>query len=749
MTGSPPDHDESQPPMTDDGKSLLLSTRVRDVAGVTKRQAEQFTRLELKTLSDLLRYLPMRYETHAEETDIANLTEGTIGMARGVVTNCRVVRSGGGRRGRGGGGRFEATIEDHGGEVVGGRGGGRLALTWFNAGYLQGRISPGMTLRVQGKVASWQGYPQIVNPKWEALDDEELSDADRQGERLRPVYSATEKLPSRKIEALIERVLPVLLPQVVDPLPGELVTSHEMPKLADAFRMAHAPEHLEETKAARRRLAYNELLLLQLGIALKRHDTATRLIAPALTFNDAIDEHIRARFPFELTDAQDRVVREVAGDLARNRPMNRLLQGDVGSGKTVVALHAMLLAVADRKQAALMAPTELLAEQHYRSIQAMLAGSNVRMALLTAGMAASGSADRAELNRAIESGEIDIVIGTQALVQGGAMFKNLAVVIVDEQHRFGVLQRAAFRQAGAAEIDGRQPAPHCLVMTATPIPRTLSLTVFGDLDVSTIDKLPPGRGQIITRVVGENKSDDVYRYLATRVGRGEQAYVVVPAIDEGGGSGGGGGESAAQLKSVNAHAKLLADKYLSAYRVATVHGRLKSSTRDAVMEKFRQGKTDVLVATTVIEVGVDVANASVMIVEHAERFGLAQLHQLRGRVGRGGDGRQSLCVFIAEPNNDDAQSRLEAIAATTDGFKIAERDLEIRGMGDFFGTRQHGAAPLRTAKIPEDLDLLQLARRDAIAMIDEDPTLDDPSRHQLRQVLVRQYGDAIGLVDVG
>jgi len=416
----------------------------------------------------------------------------------------------------------------------------------------------------------------------------------------------------------------------------------------------------------------------------------------------------------------------------------------------VVALYALLLAVADRRQGVLMAPTELLAEQHYLSISRMLEGSNVRVELLTAGQSAAGSPERRGQLERLADGQIDIVVGTQALVSGAGgdrvRFHDLAVAVIDEQHRFGVMQRAAFKPRKGEEAqaaDGRILTPHHLVMTATPIPRTLSLTVFGDLDVSTITGLPPGRTPIDTRVVGPDKADEVYTHLRKRLERGEQAYIVVPTIDE------AGQTTEKQLKSVNTHLKLPQDKYFPGFRLAAVHGRLKRQTRQRIMEKFRDGRIDALVATTVIEVGVDVPNATLMVVEHAERFGLAQLHQLRGRIGRGETGRRSLCVFIAEPTTDESRERMKAIGATSDGFKIAERDFEIRGMGELFGTRQHGLPPLRIADLQRDMDLLKLARRDAAKLIEDDPTLKHPEHARFRKVPMHQYGDALGLVDVG
>jgi ATP-dependent DNA helicase RecG len=719
------------PPLTLKRLAVELAD-LNEMLPLTRRRLEALRRLDIRTVSDLLRHLPMRYEREAAQTTIRDLAFDVIGSAQGVLLNTRVFPRVGRKMGR-----FQATLQDA---------TGTLALTWFNMPYLKDQLHPGMKVWVQGKVVRYHDQPQIVNAKWALVEEEETGDrkpepgnAGEAEERLRPIYPATEGLSSAVIESIVQRVLPAALPLVSDPLPQTLRAHHHMPVLADAYRQAHQPLHEEESAGARRRLAFNELLLLQMGIALKRHYNQTQVSAPALRWSAAVDEHIRQRFPFPLTGAQTRVVREIAGDLHRPRPMNRLLQGDVGSGKTVVALYAMLMAVADRKQAALMAPTELLAEQHFASIAAMLEGSSVRMELLTASRFAPRSPERGELLQRISAGAVDLVIGTQALLTDSVRFADLAVVVIDEQHRFGVMQRAAFRE----QRHGSSYAPHHLVMTATPIPRTLSLTVFGDLDVSVIDELPPGRGPIVTRVVEEAKADEVYRYLAERLARGEQAYVVVPTIDA------AGCESSAQLKSVREHAKLLQDKFLSAFRVAAVHGQLKRETRTQIMNRFREGKLHALVATTVIEVGVDVPNASVMVVEHAERFGLAQLHQLRGRVGRRKDGRKSLCVFIAEPTTDDAAARLKAIAETTDGFRIAEADFDIRGMGDLFGTRQSGAAPLRVARIPQDLDLLQLAKKDASAIVAADPKLENDQHHDLRRVLLQQYGDTLGLVDVG
>ena len=705
------------------GAVLELSTAVQYVPGVGPRRAELLERLGIVTAADLIKHLPHRWEHHAGQMPIGELPIGATATVRGEVTRCRFVpgrgvRAGGSRVVRN---RFQISLEDarH-----------CLDVVWFNAAYLRDEIHPGMELQITGKVALYDDHRQMVNPKWRNVTGAEGATTVVDGERYQPIYPTTEDLSSDQIARAVAGALPELGPQIEDHFDASYRHERNLPELAEAYRMMHAPTDEDEVKGARRRLAYDELLLLQVGIAMKRHYQRHEVHAPALRWSEAIDQHIRRRFPFELTAAQNQVVQELAADLQTTVPMNRLLQGDVGSGKTVVALYALLMAAAAGRQGALMAPTELLAEQHHLSICDMLNDSNVRIALVT------GSQTRAERNgllQQIERGDIDIVIGTHALLTESVQFADPAVVVVDEQHRFGVSQRATMR----GKRSDRRTVPHYLVMTATPIPRTLSLTIFGDLDISTIRQLPPGRQPITTRVVGPQKADEVYGYVAERVRSGEQAYVVVPVVEE----------SAQNLKDVRSHAKELAETHFANLHVATIHGRLKRQTREQIMHRFRNGRIDVLVATTVIEVGVDVPNASVMIVEHAERFGLAQLHQLRGRVGRGS--RKSLCVFLAEPTTEEAGRRIEAIGSTTDGFEIAEADLLIRGMGELVGTRQHGLPPLRVAAIPDDMELLQMARRDAAKIVEADPRLTDPKRRLLRGRLFKQFGEALGMADVG
>jgi ATP-dependent DNA helicase RecG len=708
------------PPMTTRSSSIVLTTDIADVPGVGARRAAAFRRLGIRCVADLVRHLPMRYEHERAEQPIdtvpAALGDGADAAAilsvRGEVAAARLVRA---RKAR-----FEATIEDA---------TGTMKLTWFNAPWMRGRLHPGMTIRVTGRVQRYGDYLQMVNPKWERLDDR-ADEAGPRSERHRPIYPASEELTSAAIEAAVDAALDPALALLDDHLHADYRRTRELPELRAAYRMVHHPADDAEARDGRRRLAFDELLLLQLGVMLKRRHRRDRLTAPALAVTPAIDRHITGRFPFELTPSQRSVIDEIVADLAQTAPMNRLLQGDVGAGKTVVALYAMLAAVAAGHQAALMAPTELLAEQHEASIRTMLAGADVTIELFTGSLKAAA---RADLLERLAAGEVDVLVGTHALLTEHVRFDRLAVAVVDEQHRFGVHQRATLRSKSTDPND----VPHVLVMTATPIPRTLSLTVFGDLDVSTIRELPPGRKPVITRHLPASQSAKAYAFAAERLAAGEQAYVVVPAIDE----------SESGLKDITSHLEFLERGPLAGYRLAALHGRLSRGEREAIMRRFRDHELDALVATTVIEVGVDVPTATVMVIEHADRFGLAQLHQLRGRVGRGAD--RSLCVLVGDPATDEGRRRLEAIVASGDGFEIAERDLEIRGPGELFGARQSGLAPFFAAELPRDTELLRLARRDAAAWIDENPMLRGDRDALLKKRLLKAHGEALGLGDVG
>ncbi|USO00303.1 MAG: ATP-dependent DNA helicase RecG [Phycisphaeraceae bacterium] len=699
--------------------SFALTTPLHDVPGISARDADALGLLGVPNVGHLVAYLPMRHEFEEAEAPISSLEPGRIVSARGEITATRVAGMGRKRR-------FEAVLCDD---------SGRLDLVWFNMAFLRDKIGPGTRLRVQGTAKQRGHLLQVANPRFEILDLE--GEPGERDSRLRPIYPASERINSRAIERCVGRVLGPALEQIEDHLPEAYRRERDMPPLAESYRMMHAPESEDEVVSARRRLAYDELLLLQLGVHLKRAHLRQTLTSPALRFDGEVDAHIRERFPFALTPEQDAVLRDIAKDLSSSTPTNRLIQGDVGSGKTVVALYAMLMAVATGHQSALMAPTELLAEQHFLSISEMLEQSKVRVALLTG---STPSADRGAILAGLVAGEIDLLIGTHALLTESVRFKSLAVAIIDEQHRFGVHQRAHLRtHATSMEGSGDDPTtPHVLVMTATPIPRTLGMTLFGDLDISTIDGLPPGRTPVRTRVVGPEKRPDVYGWLRTKLDEGDQAYVVVPAIDD------GGADAPMNLRRLM---RDLEEGPLSGKRVAALHGRLNRDTREHVMARFRSGLIDCLVATTVIEVGVDVPNATVMVIEEADRFGLAQLHQLRGRVGRGT--KPSVCVLIGEAKTDDGRRRLEVMAETTSGFVLAERDLEIRGPGELFGARQSGLPPFQVADLTRDLELLAMARRDAAAWIGRSPRLAGGGEVLVRRRLMKRYGDSLGIADVG
>ena len=696
----------------------LLRTLVSDLPSVTYERVAPLHDLGIHTVADLIKHLPMRHEKHVgmltiEEAesllgDRARTNElVTIKATVDTVVPCR-------RRGRRT--RIEATVEDE---------SGSMQINWFNQPWVARSLHPDMHVQFHGSVSKHKDIFQMNNPRWEEID-EEMQYQTVEGD-LRPVYPASEKITSSVIASLINEVLDDALPEIEDHFSKTTIEELAMPMLSTAYKLCHRPSVESDTDRGKRRLAYDELFLLQLGVMMKRHQRRDTMRSPALEWNEKIQERIEARIPFTLTDAQRCVIEEIAADVTSSTPMNRLLQGDVGSGKTVVALHAMLMAVTCSKQAALMAPTELLAEQHCQTIAEMLKGSQVSIALLTSSLSSS---DRAELIQKIGNGDIDIVVGTHALLTEDVVFDNIAIAITDEQHRFGVHQRATLRN----KTDDPHAIPHTLVMTATPIPRTLSLTIFGDLDVSTINALPPGRSPITTKLVQPEDAEKPYNYMKELVDKGQQGYVVVPLVEE----------TESGLKSVIAHAQHLRDGYLQGKTVEVVHGRLNAKEREETMHRFRDGSIDVLVATTVIEVGVDVPNATMIIIEHADRFGLAQLHQLRGRVGRGE--LAGVCALIASPVTDESIQRLDAIVESVDGFRIAERDYEIRGPGELFGAKQSGIAPFVVARLPRDFELLNLARRNAVAWIERNPSLSESPL--LRARLMRAHGESLGLGDV-
>ncbi len=678
------------------------------LSGLGPARLKHLKALGLSHLGDLLEYFPRDYQQERSEGAIKELVPEQIQTVRGTVIAVDYV-SGRARS------RFEATIDD---------GTEKLGLVWFNGAYMRRLIHPGLLLRVRSRVKFYRSVPQMVNPKWEIITEE----AEPVGEDLyRAVYPASAKISSEFVGTLVAEHIDEMLPAIHEWFTPELLAKRQLLSRGDAYRLIHCPRNLFDVRRARRRLVYDELMLLQLALGLSKRLRDSRLTAPVLRIDKLLDERIRKRFPFTLTNAQQNAVWQIVKDLQRGLPMNRLLQGDVGSGKTAVALYAMLVAVANKMQAALLAPTEVLAEQHFLTLSHLLKGSSVKLELFTS---RTKRGAKKTIATALAAGEIHLAIGTQAMIQEDVDFANLGLVVIDEQHKLGVRQRAVLK--------GKGYSPHYLVMTATPIPRTLALSYFADFDVSVIDELPPGRQPIHTRWIRSKEAMKAYDFVRKEIGAGRQAYIVLPQIDDNG---------LEDAKSVRVEFEKLGKGPLNGLRLGMLHGQMSADEKQATMLAFRQREIDVLVATTVIEVGIDVPNATVMVIENAERFGLSQLHQLRGRVGRGKE--ESHCILLSDAQSDVARARLEAMERTGDGFEIAEMDLQLRGPGEFFGTRQHGLPPLKLADIRTEIELLQIAREDAIAMLEADPRLSISANRRLRDELAKRFGGSLQLAQVG
>jgi ATP-dependent DNA helicase RecG len=685
---------------------LTLDTPVQYVKRVGPVRAAQLAELGIHTVEDLLMYFPRRFDLRRQVQPIPSLRgdeENTTVAGEVVDTNYHSY----GRRPY-----FECTLAGANGTV---------GAKWFHGGYLRDQIKNGLHIAISGKVSTYKETIQFINPRLQILYDPQGSRLDT--DELLPVYPAGAKLSSRHIALIAKQVLGETKRLIRGWFDTEYLSQRGLMSRPAAVAGMHRPEDREQWSAARRRMAYDECFLMQLGIALVRMQEVSRPAYP-LKCTPEIDGRIRMRFPFKLTAAQDKVITEITADLARQRPMNRLLQGDVGSGKTVVALYAALLTVARSKQVCIMAPTEILASQHYRKIAGYLKDSRVRTGLLTGGQR---PVERTRTLDSLKSGDIDIIVGTHALLSEDVNFANLALVVVDEQHKFGVRQRSGIR--------GKGFAPHYLVMTATPIPRTLAMTVFGDLDVSIIDELPPHRGHTTTRCVSEQETDEVWSFVRERLSGGLQAYLIYPLVSP---------SPQLELTAAEEAHRQLTDGPLKGFELSLIHGQMPSAEKQRVMGGFRSKRIHALVASVVVEVGLDVPDANVMVVMHAERFGLAQLHQLRGRIGR--SSADATCILVASPGNPAARRRLEVLVETSDGFKIAEEDLRLRGPGEFFGTRQHGLPELKVANLIEDFELLRLARRDAFAIVNEDPALSAPHHQQLRREVLRIYEDKFNLI---
>ncbi len=711
-----------QTPLKAKGKKGVVSQSIDSpitiIKGISSGLSAKFNKLGVKTVRDLLYFFPHRHLDYSQRKTISQLTEGTEETIVANVWQAQEIRLGGRRS-------TEAIVGDETGNV---------RVVWFNNPYLAKKLTTNTRLVISGRVGLFKGQHVFESPEWEPVEDREFIHAGR----LVPLYPLTQGLHPRQVRKLMKEVVDQWAWQVEDFLPSELRERQKLLELPQAISQAHFPENEDMKTRARIRLAFDELLLLQLGVLSKKRTWQESQPGNPISPKPAVLKTFLQSLPFALTPAQQRVIKELSADLEKTRPMSRLLQGEVGSGKTVVATAALLMAAANGYQGAFMAPTEILAEQHFSTVCNLLARvghseeeedyrhsySGLLPQPLTVALLIGDITEgrKQELQQRILDGDIDIVIGTHALIQKGVEFHRLGLAVVDEQHRFGVTQRSALRQKGFN--------PHVLVMTATPIPRTLALTLYGDLDLSVIDQLPPGRQVVKTKWLKPGQRDSAYAFISRQVASGRQAFIICPLVEE---------SEAIQAKAATAEYERLSQEVFPKLRLGLLHGRMSADNKDEVMRRFRAGELDILVATPVVEVGIDVPNATVMLVESADRFGLSQLHQFRGRVGRGQE--QSYCMLLAQNPSEVGRQRLDIIEKVQDGFQLAEEDLKLRGPGEFFGTRQSGLPDLRMAKL-SDVALLELARSEAISLFEKDPRLKKSEHSLLARELARVWPEA-------
>jgi ATP-dependent DNA helicase RecG len=699
-----------QPPVPMGARSATspvpgLDAPLTAIAGIGPKSAKTLERLGLRSLGDLLWHLPRRYDDYSKLKTISRLWYGEDVTIIATVDEIHM------RPTRGGKVKLvEAVVSD---------GTGALRVTWFNQPWIVDRLRPGRAVVMAGRVEQYLGRLTMNSPEWEPIERQQLHT-----NRIVPVYPLTAGVTAKWLRRVISSVVGRMAPRMPDPLPESIRSEAGLMALGSALQQVHFPDSWEQLEKAQHRLSFDEMFLLQLGVLRQKREW-TALSTRPLPCDDGWAARFTGALPFPLTEAQTKAFSDVRADLGRDRPMNRLLQGDVGSGKTVISAAAIGIAVANGAQAALMAPTSILAEQHYQTMLGLLPGaagiSRERIRLL---LGATPSAEKEEIRRSLADGSLAVIVGTHALLEDPVTFSNLGVAVIDEQHRFGVEQRARLREKGGN--------PHLLVMTATPIPRSLALTLYGDLDLTVMDEMPPGRQPIETRVLQPMERSRAYRFIQSQVRAERQAFIIYPLVE--------GSEKVEAKAAVEEHERLQKEVFPD-LRVGLLHGRMRPEEKDEVMGRFRRGELDVLVSTSVVEVGVDVPNATVILVEGANRFGLAQLHQFRGRVGRGTE--PSFCLLVPDTQDEAENARLKAMEATTDGFKLAELDLEQRGPGEFLGSRQSGFADLRMARLT-DVRLIEKARRHAERLFQADPELSAPDTQLLAREMERFWSTKKG-----
>ena len=690
-----------------------LKTPVRYIKGVGPKKSYHLARVGLNAVEDMLYYLPKRYEDRSSVTPIKDLKPGESMTIQGEIVSLNS------RAGRSGASIFQAVVADDTGSV---------RATWFNQPYLKDKLKAGDKLILYGKVEIYDRL-QMIQPEYEIMEGLE-TDSVNIG-RIVPIYSLTAELTQRFLRDIVFKTISEYVKFAAERLPTYIIARQRLVDIKFALRNIHFPANFEMLERAYKRIVFEEFFILQLALAIRKKGRGPEEAAFGHSMKAGeLSGSFKKALTFELTEGQKKAVAEIERDMSGARPMNRLLEGDVGSGKTVVAAHALVLAAQNGFQSVIMAPTEVLARQHFIYLSELLMPLGINVVLLIGGMDAK-SRDR--VYSEIRDGKADIVVGTHAIIQGAVEFKKLGLSVIDEQHKFGVAQRAILRRKGVN--------PHVLIMTATPIPRTLALTVYGDLDISTIRELPKGRKPITTYWVEEDKRDQMYGFIREELMDGRQAYVVCPLIDSTAYSVRDEAQNAVEVY------KKLKNESFKDYEVGLLHGKMSAREKDKVMKDFKKGKIDLLVSTVVIEVGIDIPNASVMLVENADRFGLSQLHQLRGRIGRGS--HESYCILLADPGTDAAADRLKAIEGTLDGFEIAEADMELRGPGEIFGTRQHGLPEIRFGNLAKDFGIMELARVEAFALIEKDPGLSEERHQLLKKSLYERFRGRLELVRVG